>query len=234
MMMDERLAHLDFEIWLEGLIESDSRERFNFIHCDFPYGKNADKMDGAAHDKFGGYSDTPEDYRHLLKLFCDHLPYFTAESAHVMFWFSMDYYDETYTALTRAGLTVARRPLIWNRIDNSGILPDPKRGPRWNYETAFLCSRGDRPIVRAVGDVASVPNKKSGIHMSEKPKGMLQHFFRMFIDEHSHVFDPTAGSANALKVAEAMGAASVFGLEKDETFYTLALESWKDDGDETT
>lgn len=227
---DSRLVCGDFLEWLQ---RGKCERKFNFIHCDFPYGINADKHDGTASDKFTSYSDSADVYFELLENFCRSLDFFCAESAHVMFWFSLEkYYNETFDALTSCGLTVARRPLIWYKIDNSGILPDPKRGPRWNYETAFLCRRGDRPIVQAVSDCSGVPNKKTGVHMSEKPQPMLRHFFRMFVDEHSHVFDPTAGSANSLKVAESMQAASVFGLERDPEIHALALETWKEEDEQ--
>ncbi len=223
---DDRLLNCTFEDWVAGLIESNVTLPYNFIHCDFPYGINYNKHNGGAADKFGGYSDTVEDYFGLLNFFVDHLDLFCAQSAHLMFWFSMDYYDDTRTTLERAGFVVNPFPLIWFRSDNSGILPDPKRGPRRNYETAFLCSRGDRPIVQAVSNVSAQPNTKE-IHTSEKPRDMLAHFFRMFVDEHSRVFDPTAGSANALRVAESMGAKSVFGLERDPEYHARALENWK-------
>ena len=221
---DGRLICADFLTW----IDEPRTKQYNFIHCDFPYGINAGKHDGSAADKFGGYEDSPDIYFTLLNRFCNHLEEFVTPSAHIFFWFSMDYYNETLSALRSAGLTVNPFPCIWYKVDNSGILPDPRRGPRRNYETAFVATRGDRPIVQAVSNVAAVPNKKS-IHMSEKPKAMLAHFFRMFVDEHSTVFDPTAGSANALKVAEAMGAKSVFGLERDPEYHARALENWNDD-----
>lgn len=221
---DPRLACADFREWVTNLA---TPAQYNFIHCDFPYGINHNKHDGSAADKFGGYEDTPELYRSLLATFTTHLDRFCAPSAHIMFWFSMDYYHETFQALASAGLTVNPFPLIWYKIDNSGILPDPRRGPRRNYETAFLCSRGDRPVVQAVSNVAAVQNKVSEkIHTSQKPRAMLQHFFHMFVDKHSTVFDPTAGSASALRTAEAMGARSVFGLERDSKFHALALEEW--------
>lgn len=51
---------------------------------------------------------------------------------------------------------------------------------------------------------------------------MLSHFFRMFVDESTTMFDPTAGSANALQVADSMGASYILGYEMDEEFYLRA------------
>lgn len=202
--------------------------KFNFIHCDFPYGIGADKHNQGNAAARGGYADSKDVYFTLLSTLCNNLDTFCAPSAHLMFWFSMDYYRETVDALRDSGFTVNARPLIWFRSDNSGILPDPKRGPRRVYETALLGSRGDRLVAQAVADVVASPNVKS-VHMSEKPRPVLRHFFRMFVDEHSYVLDPTCGSGNALRVARDMGAKYCLGLERDEEFYERALERWNED-----
>jgi DNA modification methylase len=143
-----------------------------------------------------------------------------------MFWFSMDYYQETFDRLTKMGWKVNRFPLIWMKDDNTGILPDANRGPRRIYETAFFASRGDRKIVRAKSNAFSWAGKDKSIHMSEKPVPMLKHFMEMFVDEYSFVLDPTAGSANSLKAATVLGAGRVLGLERDEEFYNRAKEAY--------
>jgi len=200
-----------------------SGNKFNFIHCDFPYGIQADKHDEGAASSFGGYADGPEVYYNLLSALSASMENVVAESAHLMFWFSMDYYNETLEILTQMGWTVSPFPLIWHKSDNMGILPDPSRGPRRIYETCFIGSRGDRKIIRAVSNAVSAPTTKI-IHMSEKPVPMLSKFMEMFVDKYSIVLDPTCGSATAVKAAEAKGAAEVLGLEINKEFFTLASE----------
>ena len=48
---------------------------------------------------------------------------------------------------------------------------------------------------------------------------MLRHFFRMTVDSHCRMLDPTMGSGWAVRVAEEMGAEYVLGLEIDEEFF---------------
>lgn len=202
--------------------------KFNFIHCDFPYGINADEHDqGSAADQ-GGYADTFDLYESLIRGLEVSLDNVVAESAHIMFWFSMDYYEFTRNRLVEMGWTINSFPLIWFKSDNTGILPDPQRGPRRVYETAFFGSRGDRKIVGPVSNVCAHPSIKR-IHMSEKPFGMLRHFMRMFTDEYSNVLDPTCGSANAIRVAESLGAASALGIERDKDFFEQARERFYED-----
>jgi DNA modification methylase len=143
----------------------------------------------------------------------------------MMFWFSMNHYDFTKQFLTSMGWNLNPFPLIWHKSDNAGILVDPNRGPRRTYETCFLATRGDRKIVQAVANSYSGPTSKI-VHPSEKPREMLQHFFRMLVDNSTVFLDPTCGSGNAVYIARRLGANTVLGLEKDENFYKAAVDNF--------
>jgi len=220
------LLNVDFKEWAKTY----DGAKFNFIHCDFPYGVKADKHAQGAASSFGGYDDSETVYWDLLDTLYRSMDRVVADSAHLMFWFAMDYYAVTVEALTNMGWIVQPHPLIWHKSDNMGILPDPKRGPRRIYETCLMASRGDRQIIRAVSNVQSHPTTKT-IHMSEKPIGMLTKFMEMFVDEYSIVLDPTCGSANAIRAAESRGAAKVLGLEINTEFYNLAKAAYNSGGD---
>lgn len=202
-------------------------QRFNFIHCDFPYGVSADKHDQGASSSFGGYEDSFQTYVDLLDRLEDAMENVISDSAHLMFWFAMDHYVFTKTRLESMGWVVNPYPLVWHKSDNSGILPDPKRGPRRVYETAFIATRNDRLIVRSTSNVVAHANDKD-IHMSEKPRGMLRKFFAMFVDTYTVMLDPTCGSGNSVRVAQDLGAETVFGLEQNEEFFNLAKEHYHD------
>jgi ParB family transcriptional regulator, chromosome partitioning protein len=207
----------DFNEWVKVY----SGPKFNFLHCDFPYGVNADRHNQGAASAFGGYADSEDVYWRLLESLGNAMENVVAESAHLLFWFSMDFYQPTVEKLSSMGWDVQRFPIIWHKSDNVGILPDPSRGPRRIYETALIASRGDRKIIRAVSNVVSSPTSKR-IHMSEKPIPVLTKFMEMFVDQYSVVLDPTCGSANALKAAEIRGASKVLGIEQNEEFYERA------------
>jgi ParB-like chromosome segregation protein Spo0J len=216
------ILHADFHEWSRTYTDP----QFNFIHCDFPYGINADKHDQGQAKEHGGYEDTAEVYWTLLSTLESCMSTLVADSAHLMFWFSMNYYTETKLALEAMGWKVNPMPLIWTKSDGSGILPDPNRGGRQGYETCFHASRGDRKIVRPKLNWYSHPGKDKSIHMSEKPVPMLAHFMEMFVDDYTVLLDPTCGSGNSLKAGAALGAHSVFGLEMNEEFYTRAKENF--------
>lgn len=202
---------------------------FNFIHCDFPYGVNADSHAQGQAAAQGGYRDDFATYAALIQSLNSAMSNIVADSAHLIFWFSMDYYEWTRKQLVTMGWDVNSFPLIWTKSDNTGILPDPSRGPRRGYETAFLASRGDRKIVRAKTNWFSHPGKDKSIHMSEKPVPMLRHFMEMVVDEYTVMLDPTCGSGNSVKAAQALGAPSVLGIEQDEEFYNRAKEAYFND-----
>jgi len=211
----------DFKTWSLEIPEVP----YNLIHCDFPYGvKAGDTIGQSGAKSYGGYEDSKKIYFDLLDTLLTNQDRFIAGSAHLFFWFSMDYYQITKDKLEVGGWTVNLFPLIWFKTDNTGILPDAQRGPRRVYETAFLCTRGDRKIVRAVGNCAAAGVSKR-YHMSEKPILVLQHFFRMLVDETTVMLDPTCGSGNAVKVAEELGADWSLGLEINPEYVEAAKQN---------
>lgn len=223
------ILNTDFLTWAETY----DGPRFNLIHCDFPYGVGMHKSEQGSGASYGKYADTPEIYWNLLGGFMANLDRFCEDSAHLIFWFSMDYYEETRRKLgdllnadgteRRNPWKVNRFPLVWWKSDGSGILPDPNRGPRRNYETAFFAARGDRKIVKPVANAIDSPIQR-GRHMSEKPQRVLRHFFRMLVDSHSSLLDPTCGSGSAIRAAIASGAGRYLGLEINKDFADHADE----------
>lgn len=221
----ESIITTDFTEW----VHTEVVPRFNLIHCDFPYGIQADDFNQGGASAHGGYIDTPEHWANLMDALEITTNRFTAPSAHLMFWFAMRKADErlyepTARALDRLGWDLNPQPLIWMKSDGAGILPDPERGPRQIYETCLFGSRGDRKIVRAVSNAYAAPTVRER-HMSEKPEPMLRHFFGMLVDENTVMLDPTCGSGSALRAAESLGAKYVLGLESNEEFADRAREA---------
>jgi hypothetical protein len=201
--------------------------KFNFIHCDFPYGIEADSFNQGAAPTHGGYVDTERTYWNLCETLITNLPRLTTESCHFMFWFSMHYYQPTLEFFrSNSDISFDPFPLIWLKSDNVGILPDPQRGPRRIYETAFFGSRGDRKVVSAVSNAYAAPTDR-GVHMSIKPEPVLRNFFRMFVDESTLMLDPTCGSGSSLRAAESLSARHVAGLEIDPDFCEQANRTLK-------
>ena len=215
------ILHADFTKWSEEI----QMDPFNLVHCDFPYGVNAGDTKGqSGAGGYGHYDDKPDIYFDLISTFLKNQNNFIGPSAHLIFWYSLDYHQETVDLFRGGGWVVNPFPLVWFKSDNTGILPDANRGPRRVYETALFMTRGDRKIVRAVGNCTPCGVNKE-FHVSEKPKKMLEHFLRMLVDETTVMLDPTAGSGNAVYVAEQLGASRSLGLERNEEFAARAREN---------
>ena len=221
------ILNVDFHAWQESY----DGPRFNLIHCDFPYGINvadSPRQNAALDDH---YVDTPDTSFALLdRLELAMQNVVDANSAHLIFWFSMDFYSVTVERLTAMGWLVNPFPLIWHKSDNAGIAPDPQRAPRRTYETALFASLGDRKLTQVgtrANSFAHPGRRDDSIHISEKPEAMLKHFLSMVCDEYTTFLDPTCGSGNALKVAKQLGANRVQGLELSKDFYEVACANWE-------
>jgi len=206
-----------------------SGPRFNFIHCDFPYGINLDKGgDMSGKNSMALYDDSPDVYWDLCHVLCKNLDNIMSTSGHLMFWYSMNFHQETldFFAKHAPSLVFNPFPLIWVKSDNIGLLPDPKRGPRRIYETCLMASREDRPIVKAVSNAYSAPTDRQ-YHPSTKPEPVLRHFFQMFVDQSTRILDPTCGSGSSLRAAESMGAESVLGFEREPEHHESAVQAYR-------
>lgn len=192
--------------------------KFNFIHCDFPYGIGLDSSKSAsAAASDTQYADSPDTFWALVDCLFDNLERIAYDSAHIMFWFSMKYYVPLTIRFRKEGLFVVEHPIIWHKSCGSGIASDYRRRPKHVYETALWCSLGDRYIGQLKNDVYSCPiAKESEQHMSAKPIAMLEHFLSMGVSELTDFLDPTCGSGTALRAAKKLGAARTLGLELNE------------------
>lgn len=201
----------DFNEWAKTY----SGPAFNLLVCDFPYGIGFGDAGGKqtnTKSRSEAYADDFSVYERLLTTVCDLPPSVLARSAHMLFWFPMIHYEYTMRTLTAAGWTVNPYPLMWLKSDNAGTLPDSSRGPRRIYETALLCTKGDRNIVRAVSNAYACPTANSE-HMSCKPQSMLRHFLSMLVDKYTRMLDPTCGSGTSVRACESLGADYALGIE---------------------
>lgn len=197
--------------------------KFTVIHCDFPYDIDYSKY---AHSVTSSNEDYDfKGFFELLDTLLLNLDRIASYQSHLMFWFSMKFYQEIKNKLEAGGLSVHEHPLIWFKSDNSGIIPSTDgRFPRRVYETAFLCSRGKRPLIKPLANLYPAPIPSKPLHPSQKSEPMLRHFFSMLIDETTDFLDPTCGSGSGIRVAESLGARSVLGLEIDPNYADLALK----------
>lgn len=217
---DAPVRNLDFHEWIKEY----TGEKFTFIHCDFPY-----DVDYSSYARSHTSKDSDYDHRGfwpLMDSLLNDIDKIASYSSHLMIWFGMEFYGKTKARLEEAGLFVHAHPFIWLKSDNAGIIPGRDNlYPRRIYETAFLCSRGRRPLVRQRSNAIAAPTPSSSIHASQKSIAVLRHFFSMMIDETTRVLDPTCGSGSAIIAAEFENAREVVGLEINPEYAKAANAS---------
>jgi len=174
----------------------------------------------------GDYDDSPDVYWELLETLVTHREKLVAESAHIMFWFSQNFRNETEAFFAENFPDAVLQPflLIWHCSDLDGTVPDPQRYGRRTYETAMVLTFGDRHIVTPKALSFAAPRgSKTRHHRSQKPQPVLNHFMGMFVDPASTVLDPTAGSGTSLLTAHQLHAKLIRGVEKEKQTYQTAL-----------
>lgn len=195
--------------------------RFNTLMLDFPYGidQQKGKRQNSVKD-LNNYDDSADLYWKLLNCLADNQHILLATSCNIIFWFSQSHRraTEDFFQKRMPNFVVQDFLMIWHR-GNSGILPDPKRYGRRNYETAFFLTSGDRLLAKpkALCFEFNAPSSQRD-HRSEKPIQVCSHFLSMIIDEHSVFADFTCGSGTSLRAAYDLGASPEYmvGLEIDE------------------
>lgn len=203
--------------------------KFSLIHCDFPYGnyRGMDTISLNSMETEEFYDNTESVYWALVDALTENLDRLMSYSAHLMFWFNMNFYTDTVARFRRCGLFVHDHPLIWHKTGGAGgqgVVPGTAvTYPRRMYDTALLCVKGNRPLAKPGMNSYAAPTVGNKIHPSQKPEPMLRFFLSMLVDETSTVFDPTCGSAAALRAAEDLGAKSILGLELDPNYAQAAL-----------
>jgi ParB/RepB/Spo0J family partition protein len=222
----QSILHEDFLKWAASY----RGPKFNLIHCDFPYGVNAFGGGSNAQHSDVGYEDSPDIYWKLMRGFCATLENFTAHSAHIIFWYSPNWRQETLAFFRKHAPSIAwdAFDLVWHKSDNTGMVPDPSRSPRRTYEVALFGAREDRKIIRPLANSYAAPTDKTH-HPSAKPVPVLKHFFGMLVDNGTRMLDPTCGGASSLRAADALGAKEVFGLELDKDHYETATRALRTD-----
>lgn len=211
--VEDTILSASFLEWAEQY----SGDKFNFLHCDFPYGIDFASGPQGRGSETTVYDDSADVYWKLLECLLKHSNKLLSLSSHVVFWYSEKHGPRTREMFSDAGFKVLRYPLIWVKSDNAGVAADSRRTPRHTYETALVAVRGARQLVRVKADAYVAPTDKR-LHPSTKPEPMLKHFLEMFVDEYTDALDPTCGSGAAIRACEHFGARRVLGLEIDQQY----------------
>jgi len=186
-------------------ILSYDRQKFDFIHCDFP--------------------NSEENFWPIFNCFMRNLSKILNNQAHIMFWLKMHFYEEVineFRCLNKI-ISTQSEPLIWYKSDTKQNYVFGKE-PKSTYETALIITHGNRPFKKQIQNIYATPRASEPTCPNQKSLGMLKYFFQTFIDSETNFFDPTCGSGSALIAAEELKAQSVLGLELNKSRFEKASE----------
>ena len=204
--------------------------KFNFLHCDFPYGINHQDSEMGGAVKYGSYEDSEDVYWNLCDALISSMNKVLQTEAHIMFWLSMEHYEKTVAMFSKVpNLTVYKSPMVWLKSCNTGIVKDPKRTPRNVLEYCLYMNRGGKEIITNVANAYSAPSGKANrLHQSEKPVPVLKHFFRMFVDQYTKMLDPTCGAGSAIRAASCFKVREALGVDLDPSYIDVANTAYRE------
>ena len=190
-----RIIEAEFAEWAKGY----KGERFNLIYFDPPYPTWRKDYEAIMHN------------RQVI----------IAASAHVVFWFDMEFYTVIHDLQAMASeISWNPAPLIWHRSRTQGIALGQGQHPNRSYEAAFLGTKGHRPLVKALADCVSVgPTKKS------RPPAVTRHFLRMLVDDTTRLLVPMCGEGEVVSIASKLGAKCAVGVEASPVAVLLARQA---------
>lgn len=119
-----------------------------------------------------------------------------------------------------------RYDLVWDKERGVSFLLANKM-PMKSHEMVYVFSKAGAHYTRKDTDsrcalsVLKVAGKSVGGHPTQKPEDLYRWLLERYCPAGGTVLDPTAGSFNAIKVAEELGLKGI-GMEKDDAFFAKA------------
>ncbi len=202
--------------------------QFDLIVTDPPYGMGADEfgdsgqgVSAAAHF----YDDSYESWLAMLAWFAPETFRLAKAAAHLYAFCDIDRFPEFRAAMTAAGWSVHRTPLIWHNPDGFRA-PWPEHGPQRKYELVLYARKGEKKCTVLRGDVLEYRKDPSLGHPAQKPVNLLIDLLRRSAKPGDRVLDLFAGSGPILAAAFDLKL-DCTALERDAAAYGVAVKRLK-------
>lgn len=198
------------------------------ILADPPYGIGADEFGNAAAD-IHGYDDSAVAAMQFVSELFVEASRIAKESAHIYLFCDVDLFVEFKSIAQGAGWNPWRTPLIWHK-PGAGHAPDPKRGPRRNYELIMYATRPGYRILREVrSDVLTIAPEANKKHAAQKPVALYSELLSRSCTVGDTVLDPCTGSGTIFAAAHALRLKAI-GVEADVKYHAMAAQRITDLG----
>jgi len=203
----------------------------NIVITDPPWGISIDKISPGIMQRKGKtnlqgvrYSDDEKKSLSLYKALASESFRFTTDNSHAYVFLAPIHFNTIRDYFINTGWVVGKKPIIWDKMC-TGANTIPAYWPSSSYEV-ILYARKPASRLQEEGkkDLISVPTvlRSTRIHPAEKPLDLLQQLIRRSCIPGEALYDPFAGSGNAL-VAGLNEGLNVIGCEIDKSIHNAAL-----------
>lgn len=202
----------------------------NLVDCiiaDPPYGIGADEFGNAAIEAHSYDDSAIAAMRFVSELFAE-TPRIAKESAHIYLFCDIDLFVEFKEIAKGAGWQPWRTPLIWHK-PGAGHAPEPKRGPRRNYELILYATRGQRFLREVRSDVLTIAPEADKRHAAQKPVALYAELLSRSCTVGDTVLDPCCGSGTIFAAAHSLNMKAI-GVEADDKYHAMAAQRVSDLG----
>lgn len=205
-----------------------TRESFDVILTDPPYGIDADKFgDSGGITGVGNlgshfYDDSWTYWNKLAKFLAAESFRVAKPQAHAYVFCDIDNFVLLKSFFTEAGWRVFRTPLVWVN-PTSNRAPWPEHGPQRKYQIALFGVKGNRPVTKVMPDVLTYPSDENLNHQAQKPVALFQDLLMRSVRPGDAVLDCFGGTGPILPAAHTLKCRATY-IERDQAAYGIALE----------
>ncbi len=199
-------------------------EGVSLIISDPPYGIEADTWTTK-------FKDTPHQYKDDLAtaiatataILTLGMEKWTLDRANLFMCCSPELWHILAEAAIALGWSIWPRPLVWKK-SNEGIRPWGIQGFAYTYETILYATKGQKGLVKSVGDVIEVYKvaRHNRLHGAQKPVELYQRLIELTCNPGDTILDPTCGSGTIFPAANLTKTFAI-GAEQDETLWPIII-----------
>lgn len=212
---------------MQNILPMLDSELVDCILADPPYGIGADEFGNAAAE-IHSYDDSPEAAEYFVSELLVGVSRIAKPAAHLYLFCDIDLFVRFKLLVERAGWQSWRTPLIWHK-PGAGHAPDPKRGPRRNYELILYATRGQRHLREVRSDVLTITPEANKKHAAQKPVALYTELLSRSCTVGDTVLDPCAGSGTIFAAAHVLNLKAI-GVEADVKYHAMAAQRITDLG----
>ena len=193
----------------------DEHPSFLFAEVDTPYGIELNKL---REDRINYEEWDQEEFDGKTREAVEQVYRVLAPDSWCVWWFAWTHMGTVNAALTQAGFTLDKVPIIWNKSGHKSTSSRPDLYLARGYEQCFVAYKG-HPVLYGAGrsNVFNYPQPDEGsrIHPAQRPVGLIRDLLRTFAIPGATVISPFLGSGNTIIAAYQEGM-KAFGWDLSE------------------